>query len=236
MDIILVGRGPSIKTFDWPADVPIACVSSAIFLRCLPRKPAFFLTIDAARYFCGGAKRWRWQDDENTGWWDMCRDCEVAKHITHSGTRADPLADIICASPIDNVPDDRVPNPAWSEFPNVTAWGYDRWLPFNIDGPGPIGGGQIAHSLIFAIQVLARLGFRDVGFAGVDMKTDWLVKAAEALNALRGQSTRIKWPMIPIQGERDNGNRFGKVGEDHVQLGVCGKLPQLASELGRRGT
>ena len=60
--------------------------------------------------------------------------------------------------------------PGWADFSNVHAY-QTSWeqMPTFGGHDGPIGLGRVMNSLIFAVQVLDRLGYRRLHFAGCDV-------------------------------------------------------------------
>jgi hypothetical protein len=191
-EIVLVGRGDSVEDFDWP-DLPIGCVSSAIFLKCLPRKPDYWILVDGPRWFIESHKQWTWKHDPKTEWWDACGS-QIPKHVPFAYPKGHPLMDLFAAPKGHNQPDPNIPCPPWSDYPNVTYWGYQRRWPIYF-GDGVLGGSGFANSITFALQVVYRLGFRRIRFAGVDFADPAYVRVRGMLNQLRERSP-LEWPEL----------------------------------------
>ena len=219
-EVILAGRGRSIADFIWPDDsTPIAAVSSGIFMKHLPRRPEHFIGIDPPRFYVKSHKRWMYFEDPWVRWFDFCNDPNITKHVPHYDIPVEPLLDLLRASPKDNAPDPTVPNPSWSEFPNVRRWEFIHDGPINFT-QGPLGGSELRHSTFFALQVLHRLGFTRVAFAGIDLSGPTLQKYAVLLNTTRTHVHGFHWPHIPIKGEEGYGCSRGKRRGDHVLDGL----------------
>jgi hypothetical protein len=198
-EIVLVGRGKSVETFDWP-DLPIAAVSSAIFIKQIPRQPDYWFVLDPARFFIGAPdgmpyKRWVYMTDPNVKWWDACNS-EIEKHVPFGIPQVNPMFDMFRAVAPDNGPDHTLPCPAWDEFPNVTQWPYKRADEVNWDGE-VIGSNGWANTLPFALQVLYRMGFRRVYFAGIEWSMPHWDGVRKKINDLRERSP-LDWPALEV--------------------------------------
>jgi hypothetical protein len=74
----------------------------------------------------------------------------------------------------------------WRRWPNITSWPYvEDDFPRNGGPPvvGPLGRG---HSLLFAVQVAARMGYQRLLFVGVDLLGVEMEPVNRALESWRG--------------------------------------------------
>ena len=85
----------------------------------------------------------------------------------------------------------------WKSHPDVTMWEYRHELGPSFDVTGPIVQGPFGHnhSLLFAVQVCARLGYPKVYFAGCDLLSMELRMVADVLANwyIRAQFCSIEW-------------------------------------------
>jgi len=199
--IVLAGRGPSILTAQLPEGVPFCAVSSGVF--CCHRKPAHFVTMDLPKYFTGKVRLPEdhyWSNDPKCHWWPFLNDPAVAKHVPEGIYRAGwdkkgvppgkhktvDIEDImILLGGVKKRPDLLGWQPGWADFRNVAAHPWDLKHPpnFGPDGPMGTGGEAVAKSVTFAVQLMARLGYRRMYFAGIDMHTRNLKRASDLMRS-----------------------------------------------------
>ena len=201
---MLIGRGPSFDPEAVPDDVTIAAVASAVFI--CPRTPDLWLTWDAPRYFEQTPDTSGWQHDHRCKWWDVFTP-ELPKHIPayQNVPGKEVLLDkftVHDAIPMELV-HDLMRNRAdfegfrhgWADFENVHPWETDDDAPPSFDREGVIGkDGKRSHSLLFAVQVVARLGFKRVMFNGCDCLKglSWVSEALDEWQPL-AEAAGIEW-------------------------------------------
>lgn len=88
--------------------------------------------------------------------------------------------------------------PGWDGYPNVTRWRY-------VECPGPlfdrhddfVGQGHACfnHSLLAAVQIMAKLGYKRQIFAGCDLNEGLLPNVAEVLKIWRpaAKTAGVEW-------------------------------------------
>ena len=192
-EILIVGRGPSIRGFDFP-DMPIMAVSSGIFA--VPehkRPPEHFVSMDFPKWFIGelhlAETTNAWQHDEHAPW-AFWSDERIAKHIPserilrgYYRTMPGEVYDVIPPEAQDAFRRQLLDNlhkfsfqPGWGDFSNVRGWEFHHGGPSFSDGPigmiGHGGDGMIRNSWFMAVQVAYRLGYRRLYFAGCDFNGD----------------------------------------------------------------
>lgn len=155
--VILAGRGPSIRSFDWPAGCDVAVVSGAVFAL---QGADHWITLDDPLNFqqaTTSLDQDAWPNSDTCSWWNALGS-SMAKHIPQ-----DIMFDAWRA-------EDARCDP-WATYPNVTGYEYSHKAPPNFSGSGMIGldGTRFNNSLLFSVQVVAHLGYRRVIFAGCDL-------------------------------------------------------------------
>jgi hypothetical protein len=160
MDLLIVGRGPSSRTFtDWDKYGDIMALSSGIYgIPKEARPPKHFCTMDRAKYFQAPIRtvpkeepdRERtWIDEDDADWWPFWNDERIAKHVP--STQAVPgNTRILPGEVYDVVPDFAKDSfsrelldhwhlfgfqPAWGDYSNVKGWLFDNHEPRFDDGP-----------------------------------------------------------------------------------------------------
>lgn len=190
--IILAGRGPSIAGMVLP-DHPIMAVSSGVFA-IGDRRPEHFCTVDKPRYFCSDRSSipHAWPHDPICKWWDVC-ESDTEKHVpssvaTHGGPVVVPSGvqdtlDLDLAVMLQERQGTPGTAPGWLDFPSVVQHTYERFAGpcFASDGVLGLGDSGQVNSVLFAVQVGARLGYKRVLFAGVDLAEKRLRDVSDTL-------------------------------------------------------
>ena len=206
LDCLLVGRGPSVHTFDWSSagHCSVMAVSSGIFA--LPEAviPEHFTALDAPKYFLDGlwpGVSYAWHEDVNARHWSFWREPGIQKHVLAGHCRNGHVrhfpGDALEAIPAKHQPGfircmagkmhEFGYQPAWGDYPNVTGWELSREQGPNFTPDGPLGLDGMNNSFLFALQVAHRLGYRRLGFIGIDLldsSYDDLVGMLEKWHAL----------------------------------------------------
>lgn len=226
--ILIVGRGPSVHTFDWTSvDCPVLAVSSGIFA--LPRSIHcdHFVSLDEPKYYmaqlmaqCPGS----WGNDPKSRYWPFWADASIVKHVVGARIRhiEAPLLplDIITKAVkarmavtgeheelrlvLDAIYREVGSNlanfglqPGWGDYQNVRGWEvkalrYPRWE------DGPIAIHRVYNSLLFAVQVATRLGFRTLKFIGVDLSEEGFASVAKIMRDWHGHAARRGYEWINL--------------------------------------
>lgn len=189
-DLLIVGRGPSVRGFEFP-DMPIMAVSSGIFA--VPpdvRPPAHFVSMDVPKWFFAELHKpetdyaWQWDIHEP---WPFWNNEHIQKHVPENLCRRGyyrelpgAVWDVIPEYAQDAFRRELLDNmhqfsfqPGWGDFSNVTQWEVKAWTapnfsddPIGMTGLG--GEGTIRNSWFMAVQVAYRLGYRRLHFIGCD--------------------------------------------------------------------
>jgi hypothetical protein len=193
--VIIAGRGPSVYGFDFPEDVPVLAVASAAFA--LQHVPLWgFCTLDTPKYFMEplGKAETAWHLDEKARPWPFWASADLVKHVPQVAAKNGHVRPMIPYEVLAKLPDhDRkciedvfLENPSlvgyqpgWLDYPNVRAWDVVPQSPPNFGTDGELGlwsqaasdadFDAVRHSLLFAVQLVARHGFKRVEFIGCDL-------------------------------------------------------------------
>jgi hypothetical protein len=197
-DLILVGRGDSVRDFEWPWSTagtpPIGAISSGAFvISDLVRsqaslRPRYLFTLDPPKYydFVGGA----WRADKKCQWWPVNDDQDVEKHVPqskfHGGyervVNVDPPYSLEWLVEVYRGRNDASGWQAgWCDFDNIHPWDYNKHAPISFVDGEMLGGGGTNNSLLFGLQVAHRLGHRDVLMVGCDLNCGTLGVLVEVL-------------------------------------------------------
>jgi hypothetical protein len=191
-DVLIVGRGPSVRGFDrWSDYGDVMAVSSGVFA--IPehaRPPRHFVTMDVPRWYLHGFHdadtSIAWQNDWADAW-PFWADERIEKHVPegrhHRGdyrVLPEGLYDIIPPEAhaqfhrlyVENV-DQFGLQPGWGDYSNVTPWPLKMMAPPCFNGTPEIGmqaeeGHTIRNSWFMTVQVAQRLGYRRFYFIGCD--------------------------------------------------------------------
>jgi hypothetical protein len=195
--IALVGRGPSLDRVRLPEGLPIMAISSGIFAL-PPHHPdvKHFCSLDQPKYFVHPLKEGvdvAWANDPGITHWDFWSSKAITKHVPQRLNKAGHERPAI---PLEVVPEqwraqvehelekERLSGyqEGWADYPSVMGWEVVPQRPPSFGPKGVIGlccseckrNGldAIRHTVFFAVQLAARLGFRKCLFAGVDLEPD----------------------------------------------------------------
>lgn len=210
--IIIAGRGPTVK--EMPSGIPIMAVSSGVFAS--PYKPKHFCTIDSPKYFTNKVRvDGGWADDPLCRWWNVLHDPVICKHVPSRGyghgwekrardigRRRVSIEDVMLLLG-DKRPDLLGWQPGWQDFPNVTSYHYSRRRPVNFTEQGWLGADDAPtqKSVLFAVQVAARLGYNLMIFAGVDLCDDTMAAMYDSLKQWYPVARRrgIEWQCVSFR-------------------------------------
>jgi hypothetical protein len=191
-DLLIVGRGPSVYEHDWDAvHMPVMAVSSGIYGLPETVMPEHFVTLDEPKFFLDSLIEGcdiAWIKDERCRYWPFWREHEIEKHVfsgrvRHGKYRVFPSSEEV----LDAIPEEHHKGficamagklhefgfqPGWNDWPSVTGWELELKLPPNFTPEGPFGLSEVNNSLFFAIQVGARLGYRNLHFVGIDLNAE----------------------------------------------------------------
>lgn len=162
-ELCMIGRGPSIGLLDWSSisDLDWLAVSSGITV--VPWAPAHWVAVDAPEYF---PDQW-------------VRHCGVDRHV----------------------PDDQ---DGWSSVPNTRRWECKHEPHPNFVGDGPLSTGSLAmrarmngkfsglfvNSVLCAVQVAHRIGYRTIHFCGCDFTDATLSPIVDVLEEWAAEAKR----------------------------------------------
>lgn len=151
--VCLVGSGPSRKVI--PEDMDVAALSSG-YMFC--DSPDLFITIDKARFF---------------PLYNRATPVHVPRGQYRAGfnpNEAGPCGDFDLMLTLMRKQVDWCPG--WADYPRVKVHETDWDLMPNFeDFDKPIGLGRTMNSIIFAVQLVHRLGYKTIHFAGCDMQS-----------------------------------------------------------------
>lgn len=193
-DILLVGRGPSCHTVDWPEDMPVMAVSSGIYA--IPESKRHRIrhmaTLDAPKYFMHGLHapemEHAWQNDPTVSRWRFWDDARVQIHTQDVRVEATGTFRELPEQIWDVIPDHARAafqrelsrnlhlfgfQPSWGDCANVRGWknefyGPDpAWIDFS-EGDHPVVRGNTNNSMVFAVQIAHRMGYERLHFVGCD--------------------------------------------------------------------
>lgn len=197
--IILAGRGSSVYGFDFPPDIPVMAVSSGIFALRDVETLRYFCALDTPRYLLTPVSRAdiAWVNDERVCHWPFWSDALLEKHVPEIIARPGHVRPGIPYSVLEQLPEhDRQcierafaedPSltgyqPGWLDYPNVKSWGvvpqerpsFDTHAPIGLwsQAAADAGFDAVRHSMLFATQVAARLGYTRHLFIGCDLHGD----------------------------------------------------------------
>lgn len=190
-ELVILGRGPSVYATALPHGVDVMAVSSGIFVLGPDRPPRLFCTMDPPKYFilpCMGHSSIAWQNDAAAssvqGKWAFWSDAKIEKHVNMTRMKRGHVR----AIPFDLF--ERLPKrlkkykrrmmqalpahemgyqPDWGDYPNVRGWPLILGGEANFDDDGPFALNGIRNSMLFAVQLAHRLGYRTLLFAGCDL-------------------------------------------------------------------
>lgn len=217
--LLIVGRGPSAARFDfrsWRGD--IMAVSSGIFVDRMPA-PQHFVTVDEPKYFMGALwpdSAHAWSNDPICTPWRFWARAEIAKHVPLASVRGGhyrlvPPA-LLAAAPerhratlraaLNSASHEMGFQPGWGDYSNVQGWQLDRRAPMSFEPCGTFGLDGVGNSLLFALQVAARLGYRRHVLVGVDLTEARFAQAVEVLRHRSADAAAhgIEW-LIGAGGE-----------------------------------
>jgi len=188
--IYIVGRGPSLASYEFDPAITIMAVSSAVFA--LQVKPQHFCTLDAVKYFDDrhiADRDHSWPNSVHCRWWDFLHDGDVMKHVPlsrhkpgHERTIAVDLQERINAvhggvgdkvmAGFEKYPHALGWQPGWADYTDVHAYPMNpaTGLCFDPNEQDAMTGlHACSSSMIFAVQVAAWMGFRRLIFVGCDL-------------------------------------------------------------------
>jgi hypothetical protein len=197
--VILAGRGPSVYGFDFPPDVPVIAISSAIFACGGLPTLGCFAALDTPQHFLAPQSQAdiAWGNDARANHWPFWSAAWLPKHVSDTACKTGYIRPQIpyevlermgtvereCLNEISKEdPMFSGWQPGWMDYPNVTGWEVIPQDPPNFTEDGPIGlwsqaaadagYDAVRHSMLFGIQLAARLGYRRLMFIGCDLHGD----------------------------------------------------------------
>ncbi len=210
--LLIVGRGPSACGLERYRHLPAMAVSSGIFVFGRSNPPEHFATLDGVKFFQAGLAKesqHAWQHDGKAECWPFWADPDVTKHVSRRQMRPGSyrslppeIYDVIPAHVQPAFNRELLNNmhlfglqPSWVDFVNVQGWDIFGEQPMTFTDDGRIGSDGVCNSMLFAVQVAYRLGYRDLQFLGCDMLDDFNEPAANTLRKFypAAQAAGMDW-------------------------------------------